>query len=438
MPYTQITLGQFVSQISSVMDDTGAMYWTVDEIVSTTYECLRVWGAYTNYWRARGDLEFSSATAPYYDLATYLPTLRTRTWTLDQMVKDIQSMLLENPSGIVGTDMSGQVTVGSILNAIQTIRNQFVLDVCFPLTQHSVVASPPPPNGLIEFGESSVFVHRAMWKDTYSGIWQNLWRQDEWAVDHGNTLWTIEPGNPQEYSEACLAPLQLQMMPPPANTGELETLAVDSLQMDTTDPNATFGIPDEWIHAVKYGALSYLLYGEGQIKDVLRAQYAEQRYQQAVQMAKSARSIIRLLVNGTPLAIDTLYNMDAGNPYWRNQTTAPVSAAVLYDMVVINPGLQTLGATADVVRSAPLPGMTEYLQIGSELIPSFTDYVTHVLVFKCGGNEFKSSLPGYDAFMSEVSSQKGVNAAKIQYLTALFGQPQAEWSQRPDRRMVNA
>lgn len=436
MPYTTTTLGQFVTQISEVMDDPGAVYWKSPQIVSTTYEALLAWGAYTNYWRERGSFSLDpTAPKPYYSLNEQLPTLRTRTWTLNQMVIDIQYMLLENPSGIAGTGMTGQVTIASILNAIKVTRNRFVLDTHLPLSVHDASASPPPPQGLVVFDQRSVFVHRASWKDADSGTWQTLWRQDEWAADHGTELWTITPGSPLQFSEASQSPLQLQLIPPAANDGLVETLDVYSLEMDLTNPSSTFDIPDEWVHAVKYGALSYILYGEGQIKDVLRAEYAEQRYQQAVQIAKEARSVIRLTCNGVPLVIDSLFAMDAGTPFWRNQSGRPQMAGVLYDMIVVNPGMpdQAYGMTADVVRTAPLPALDEFMPIGSEDLDEFTDYVTHALTFQCGGTDFKSTFPAYDNFMSSVAGRKGINAAKIQYLTPLFGQPQKEWQQRPDR-----
>lgn len=444
MPYYQTTLSTFINTISELMDDTGQIYWTVPEIQSVVYEGLRVWGAYTNYWRERGAFDLDpTQISPYYDLAIKLPALRPRTYTLQQMVKDIQYMLLENPSGISGAGMSGQVSVQGILNSISVARNRFVLDTRLPLTVHEIVVAPPPPQGQIQFLQSSVFVHRASWQDAYSQVWTNLWRTDAWSVDKSDYLWPIKPGTPQSYSEAENSPLIMQLIPPPVTNGMVSAITVDSLVIDQTNPNALFLLPDEWIHAIKYSALSYLLAGEGQIKDILRANYAEQRYQQAVDMAKTARSILRLLYQGIPLPIDALMNLDASQPYWRNQTGRPRSAGVLYDMVAVNPGMPDAryGITADVVRSAPIPDLGDpspdnpnvFIQLGPEELDHLSDYVTHVLSFKLGGDDFRSSMSGYDNFMQAASKRRGANQAKIRYLEPLFGQPQIEWQKRPDR-----
>lgn len=442
--YTQITLSEFVAQIGVLMDDTTAVYWTVPEIQSVIYEAMRVWGATTNYWRTRGVFNLSpTQNSAYYDLSVVLPSLRTRTWTIGQMVTDIQYMLLENPSGVAGTGMSGQVGISSILNAIQVARNRFVLDTRFPLSIHSILEAPPPPTGLIDFPQDSVYVHRAAWQDITSGTWANLWRSDAWGYDKSDPMWNSTPGAPELFSEAENAPLKLQLVPPPVANGYLEALTVDSLSVDVTSDASLFNIPDEWIHAVKYSALSYLLSGEGQIKDMVRATYAEQRYQQAVALCVDARSIIRLLSNGVPLNIDSLVNIDSSQPFWRNQTGTPESAGVLYDIVAINPGSPDAqyGIAADVVQTAPLPTLgvptpedqSQYMQIGPEELDHISDYVCHVLTFKCGGAEFKSTMSGYDNFMQAVAGRKAINAAKIRYMVPLFGMPQKEWASRPDK-----
>ena len=156
MAYNQTTLNDFITEVGILLDDTGAVYWTAPEITYALQECMYVFGAETNYWRASGNVNITVAASavPYYDLSVLFPTLRTRTWTLNQMVQDIQYMLLENPSGIAGTGMSGQVSIGDILNAIQDARNRFVLDAHLPISVHSAFATPAS-SGLVTFPQTS-------------------------------------------------------------------------------------------------------------------------------------------------------------------------------------------------------------------------------------------------------------------------------------------
>jgi hypothetical protein len=330
--------------------------------------------------------------------------------------------------------MSQQVSITTILNAIQDSRNRFVLDVGFPLTVHNNFGAPDSPDGVIQFSQNAVYVHRVSWLDATSMVWTPLWRSDAWNIDKSNPTWTLDPALPNSYSIAETAPLSLQLAPAPLASGVAEALTVDSFDVVTTNPGSKFNIPDEWIHAVKYAALSLILSSEGQIKDMVRAQYAEERYQQSVNLAKNAKSIIRLLIGNTPLPLDDLSAVDAACPYWRNMVGMPYAAGALYDLLAFNPGVSdaAYGITADVVMTAPLPAPADYVQMGEEEIENLLDYVCHILTFKCGGKDFTGTMSGYDSFMKAASKRGGINQAQIKSFDALFGQYQKDLSFRPD------
>jgi hypothetical protein len=439
--YQQILLSALITQILSLLDDSGGLYWQAAECQFAIWEALRVFGATTAFYRQRGtfNIKPTDPNAPYYDMSALLPALRSRSWSLGQMVTEIQYHLLENPSGIGGAGASGQIPIIAILAAIQRARNRFVIDCRLPNAIHPNFQSVSPPNGLVQFPQSSVFVHRVAWQDAGGG-WANLWRDDAWVFDHSDETWPVDPGMPEAYSEAELSPLQLQMYPPPQNAGTLEAVTVDSLLIDTSNAASTFNIPDEWTHAVKYAAMEELLTGGNQLTDQLRAQYCGQRYQQAVAFARDARSIIRITCNGNPLPIDSMAAMDAGQCFWRNQAGPPQMAGILYDIAIINPATpdQQYGMGADLVTPAPLPGLNQYVPIGEENLQDIIDYSVNYLLLKCGGVEFKSTMSLLDNFQRAMATRKGVNAAKIRYFEPLFGQWQREQSMRPDAKMAPA
>jgi hypothetical protein len=459
MAYAQISRDQLVAQVSELLDDPDARFWTRDEIILAINEGLRTWGAYTSYWRERGSFSITPAGSglwssssfpwsptvfpwqyttglPWYDLSVLFPTLRTRSTTLDTIVREIQFALLEPASGIAGTGMSGQVTIGAILQAIARARNRFVLDSHLPYSVHANLISPSPMSGEINIPQYTMFIHRAAWLDLPGGVWTTLWREDSWAADHADTNWTVTAGTPRAFTEAEDSPLQLGLIPPPTNEGLIEAITVDSVQMDLTDPAATFAIPDEWIHAVKWAALSDILSSEGQIKDGVRASYAEARYTQAVSFAADARSILRVLIGNRPMPLDTITALDRGDFTWRNQSGAPKFAGAAYDLLTFSPGVlnQTYGAAVDVARTAPLPAAGgDFIQLGSEDINNLLDYVSHVLTFKCGGKEFTGTFGNYNSWLGAVAGRKGINRARVRYLDPLFGVTQREWAERPER-----
>lgn len=439
MAYSQIILSALIAQISTILDDvvggpsgTG-VYYVQQEIQYAIYEALRVFGAMTSAWRSRGTFTITPTT-PWYDLSVQLPALRSRSWTLNQIIQQMQYMLLENPSGIAGTGMSGQISINDLLSAVQRVRNSFVIDTKFPTTVHpptdfAVIA----PDGLIQLLNSTVYLHRLAFQDGTSGAWSNLWRTDSWATDHNNQLWTVQPATPQSFSQSENSPLTAQLIPPPVNAGGIEAITVDSLEIDITDPNATLGIPDEWAHAVLYGALASVFSG-GQADDPLRYQYCAQRYQQAVDAAKMARSLIRLQLANVPLPLDTMASIDAGFPYWRNQPGPPQMAGALYDLVGFA-GIpdQSYSVTADVVQSAPLPGLGDAVQVGPEDIPLLTEYAICTLLLKCGGSDFTSTIGGLQHFMDACVMRNNILKVKAVSYQSTFGQWQFEQAHRPDR-----
>ena len=447
MPYSNTTLAQLISQISDLLDDPTQKYWTSAEIQAAVYEGLLYWGALTGYWRTQGAIpatqygvQFAGPAwaAPYIDLSVALPTLRTRNYTLGQLVKEIQWMLLESPSGVAGTGMSGQVDVQSILTCLQDARNRFVIDTHLPISYNPTLGGFTP-DGLVTLPDTTVYLHRASWMDS-GGKWTPLWREDSYAADRANPSWTVSPDSPVAYSESELSPLTIQLIPRPINTGVLDGFTVDSLTLDLTSDSTLLGLPDEWVHAVKYATVAQILSSTGQITDQLRSQYAEQRYKQSVEFAKEAMSVIRVQADGVPLPTEPLSRLDTALPTWLNQYGAPVTAGVLYDWLALAPGQldYPYGLTVDVVQVAPLPGLGDHVQLGNEEFDGLKSYVVHILCFKCGGKDFTSTMGDYDDFMSVVGARKGVNRAKIKYLEPMFSQPLFEYGIRPDKVADNA
>lgn len=433
-PYNQYTLTSLTTEISNLLADPTNKYWTTTEIALAINEGMFVWGALTNYWRASGTFNTTVNTA-YYDLSVQLPTLRTRSQTLGTICTDIQFALLEAANGIAGTGMSGQTTVTAILNAINRARNRFILDTVIPFTVGTTTVNPAPASGVVQFANTIGYLHRAAWNDDVTGTWTNLWRQDIYSADAGLSGWQNSPGTPRIFSESNLTPLDIQLIPPPVNTGTLETISIQSIMLNLASASTVMNVPDEWVHAIKWGALAELLSVESMLADPARAKYAEMRYNQAVDLAKGDPSIIRVSFNGSSLFIDTLNNIDAGIPNWRNQQGAPQSIGILYDIVAVQPGAPqaAYALTADVVQTAPVPvNGADTIDLGPEDIGHLIDYVVHILTFKCGGKELESTYDRYNSFMQATSFRKQINKAKIQYLKPSFQQPSMEEGQRPD------
>jgi hypothetical protein len=436
LPYNQYTLSRLVAEVSDLIDDPGNVYWTAEEVQLAIIEGLREWSGTTSYWKDRAVINAAVGTT-WYDLSALLPTLRPRTVTLGQIVREIQYHVCETTNGVSGVGMTSQFTITEILQAVNRARNRFVMDAILPISIDPNLPSGSAPDGRVTLDPSIVYLHRASWQDS-NRIHHTLNRQDAFTGDGYDPLWTIKPGIPFAFSQTELEPLSIQLYPPPIASGTLDMLTVKSVDMALLD-STVLGIPDDFCHAIKYSALADLLSMDGEQANPTVAAYAEQRYSAIVQAALQHKSVIRVMLNGIPLPLVSLFSIDRASPYWRNKLGKPNLAACLYDILALAPVANVpYSLTLDVIQSAPIPALNDYIQLGPEEIVALTNYAQHYLSVKMGGNELASTYDDYNDFQKLVGRRNAALATTSRYLTTLYGQSRREQDMRPDLIQSNA
>lgn len=430
MSYAQYTRAAFTTELAQALNDTGNVYWALDELNRALNEALLVWGAATSYWTARGVFP-TVASTPFYDLSQQLPALRARAYTFAHLTKEIQYHLLEPANGVSGASMTDQFTIGQITAALKRLRNQFVLDTRLPQT-FAAAATISPPIDTIQLDNSVGLITRAAWTDAVTGIVTPLRRSDTFAAQAYQPIWNLTPAKPYAYSQAERMPGTMMLIPPPLASGSAHLTYVETLNLTIAD-GTSFAVPDEFAWAVKYGALQEVLSTNSQGYDPIRSRYCAERYKAAIEMAKERRSILRVRSNDVPLSLATLADLDSGKPYWQTGTGAPKVAACAYDLLAFYRVPSTVySITCDVVKTAPLPAAAgDYIQVGREELPYIFDYCRHILMLKIGGTEFVQSMPLYDNFLKGAAQRGGFIESKARYLTPLFTQPQQEERELP-------
>lgn len=424
MPYTQYTQSTLAAEIANALNDPQYIFWTLAEITDAINEALLTWGAMTAYWRERGTFNTDpTATDQFYDLSTELPTLRSRALTFDQYAKSIQYLLNEPAAGVSGAGMTEQFNIGQITNALIRRRNGFAIDSKLPSIVVDNYAGPVFPASKVFLPQTTALIEHLYWRDTASGLFYTLRKEDPWAVQSHQYLWTLEPGLPSYFLTIETRPLEVQLVPPPLNTGTLRLLCI-ATQGITVAAASTFNVPDEYMAAIKYGALYDLFSSHNEGYDPQRAKYCLYRYNSMLDVAATQRSLMRMECNGVPIALDTISSLNSKRPFWQNEIGAPNLIGVAYDQIAVSPRPDAVYVlSADVVRSAPLPVLsTDYIQIGREELPYIFDYCRHILSFKIGGNEFLSTMQLYDNFLSGALKYNKILAAKARYLSPLMNQ----------------
>jgi hypothetical protein len=401
--YSHITYAQLQTEVANRLDDQGNIFWSAAEVQLYILEALRTWQAFAHYWRDRMTFNTPLVTPPiFYDLTQQAGTLIPFTVKDSDIASVMLFHLLEpqlNAGLYVGTDM---FTLADFTKAMERRRNQFLLEAGMVLTR-SIVNWPAPPISRSPIDDRTIGVVRAAWIDA-NGSFTVLWRSNEWTASAFKKGWENTVGiTPSEYTAAAEPPVSLQVIPPPANNGQVEMLSIFTGAALNPSAGVLLGVPDDFSWAIKWGALADLLVKSGQARDMLRASYCEQRYKEGVALALVHTSAVQGLINGAQATIQAVKSLDTFSPSWQNATPGPPTALALasWNMLAVSPPPDGVGysVTADVIKNAPLPvNPGDFVQLGREELDAVIDYVEHLAWFKVGGNEFLGTVPLYQNF----------------------------------------
>lgn len=437
--FIHTTLVQAQNQLSQLLNDVAPQFtfYGQPELQGYIAEALRFWGAATGYWRDRANIAVSTATGtiptadnPWYDLPTFLPTLRGYNVTDTQLVQSIELCLLEPaaiPPAYIGTS---QFNLNDILYACNRRRDQFLLETGSGLV-HLPVSMPAAGVSRIALPDTTIGIKRAAWKDGVTGAWSPIQRSDEWYMlaDQQGSPGAL--GIPLVYSVAVTPPLSLQIYPPPAAAGQLD-LIVSQTGTPLDGTGNLLGIPDDFWWVVKFGVLADLLAQDGPAKDPLRAEYCQRRWTEGIQMAKVAQSVMFVSIDGVPSYVEALDAIDVGRPLWQNYRRTPFAAAMagINLLAMVDVPNSAYSVEVDTVTNAIVPSNPgDFIQVGREELAVILGYAEHLAVFKCGGAEFEATLKLHEAIMRLAKSYNDKLAFNTQ--PALGDRVQQERARRP-------
>src|SRR5438105_5884009 len=363
MPYSHTTYAQLRAQLATRLDDISNQFWTDIEIGIYLQESMRTFGLLSGFWRQRASLVSITGTA-FYDITIQTfgnPTLASLlgyTITDRDLIQTIQYHLLESASSQSSWTGTEMFTLDDLRYAIQRRRDQFLSDTGIVVTR-SLINIPSPPIGRQSLIDSIIDVRRAAWLGASPFNYYNpLWREDERLLTAADQGWSINTATPEAYSIMGPQPLTLQLAPVPISNGQLELLTVNSgAALNPASSSTILGIPDDLTPAVKWGALADLLGKDGIARDVIRANYCEQRYQQYVVLARLLPIIIHSELNGVPLIPCTLQELESSTPSWENIQKTPTDIAIAApNLIALSPVPdQIYSVTLDIVQTTPIP-----------------------------------------------------------------------------------
>lgn len=204
---------------------------------------------------------------------------------LDTELMSIIQLAMLEPDTQGTTWPSGMWTQAEVVGYINDRMRRFLKET--GLTQNIAFNSTIANQNIFDLPQDTIDTRRVAWTsgpDTDDFI--ELARVDPWELDHMVDDWpTNEAPAPQSYTEALLPTLQVQVNPTPTDMGmvEVHTVALGPYADGTGLP---VGVPDEYVPFICWGVKADMLNKSGEANDPARAAYAEERYQEGIELGK--------------------------------------------------------------------------------------------------------------------------------------------------------
>lgn len=409
--YQQITQAQALTALAERLGDQSNVYWVLPELRLYLAEALRTWQALTGWYRGPGNLTVTAGET-WYDLSTALSATNPLSYNVtDQyLVSLMLYQILENQlagGAWAGTD---QFDLAQIQNALQNRLNRFLGDTGCVVTLFDQTADITPPATRIKIQPTIIDLRRVAWTSATSGLTFVLWRANEWEMNSFQNGWIQNPSDPpQVYSMSVTPPVSIQVAPATTESGTLEMLAVTSgPTLDLASTATLLDIPDDFTWGIKWGALADMLNQDAQAKDVDRAQYCEKRYQEAVQLARAFPSVLQARVNGVPVYISSIFDMDSFSTGWENSANSTPASVGLEGRNFLALSPPPIGGTTvavDVAANMAIPASdSDFIQVPPDVLDVIIDYAQHIASWKMGGKEFMETIGLYQNFLIEAAN----------------------------------
>jgi hypothetical protein len=264
-----------------------------------------------------------------------------------------------------------------------------------------------------------------------------LWPEDAWGEQSFAPHYLQNPpGIPLTYLQSTQPPISFDTDRAPGFSGDYILLVVLASPSFTVGAATPLMIPDDWTHVLKFGALGDLFARESNSKDMLRANYCEQRYRMGVEMLSSAPSLLQLRNNNVPMQIDAVRSGDLYNTSWEAQVVGVpnqvYSAGLNLFAISPPPDSGTYTLTATVVQNAPIPvSPASPVQLSRDDYDAVLDYCVHLAMLKAGGSDFLGTQPLFERFMKQATLYNAKLAELGEYQKRLFTLSQIEDEMNP-------
>lgn len=195
----------------------------------------------------------------------------------DQLI-EVQNKLLEDASFT-----SGLWTAAEVYGYFNERQNRFNRDTKLMLATADIAVAAAATS--VNLPQDWIATQRAAWGDA-NGRFTPLDRSSRQAALLGISSNAL-PATPILFDDQSGGTVTAELFPIPTTLGTLRLLyasVLELLNFDTLAPDI-FDIPDDFVPYVSYGVMADMLSKEGRGRDLFRANYCEDRYNEGVAIA---------------------------------------------------------------------------------------------------------------------------------------------------------
>jgi len=191
------------------------------------------------------------------------------------LLSELQLTLIEPPDG-GATWPSGIWTRAEVLEGVNGGIHTLVNDVHLTLARIEINVAALTTTILLP--SDWLATSSLVWRDQATSVRTPLGPAGSFESDLALPGWEATPGSPLAYADLDQASLTIRLCPTPAAPGVVELIYVQQ-QPEVTGNGTPLPIAEEFVSAIKYTALGYLLRKVGRLLDAERSEYCDRRYE---------------------------------------------------------------------------------------------------------------------------------------------------------------
>lgn len=400
-------------EISVRLGDPNQIFWTQAEIYLYLTEALQVYNCLTSFWK----VDYAVTLTPPFTgnwLSTNVansPRLQSTTDT--SIYTLIEYHLLEPPTGGTWTG-TNQFTMADLAQAVSRRRNEILQISACNMTESTIGVTPNQP--AFQLPDTTLDTRRVRWVPAANqGSPVTLQRADSRSFQAFSANFRQTYANPLRWDVLGSPPQTVTLdtnVNVPSSVQVLGVTGAADFNPPTASPTL---IPNDWNWVLKFGALADLLSMEQEGKDLERAKYCRQRYEQGLKAMVHAPWLMQAFIDNVPVDTPSVEGSDRFNYEWQSNANAFPGVVVggidlfaISSVPQVTSPVTNVGVTLKLVGNAPIPVLTtDPVQVTRDAMNAIISEAQHLALFKNGGTEAAQSIALHQEFIGFCLKQNG-------------------------------